>query len=122
MSKEKSWLDDDDLEDTGASRKKPICGSTGDKLSGRKRLTFDELNADPEALANILPGQAQESPVAMSTAVVVHSHGKLTTEKEDEDGDTSSQDSKRSKKDNADVMDASHILSASSEKGLDRLQ
>ena len=46
----------------------------------------------------------------------------LITEKEDENGDTSSHDLKRSRKDNSAVMDASHNLSASSEKGLDRSQ
>ena len=87
--------------------------------SSRKRLNNDIVVSDP--MSNQLGTmQAATGTEGGATVMEIQNHALVGTEVEDDD--TSAHDLKRSKKDNTTVMDASHQISASSEKELDRTQ
>ncbi|KAE8769110.1 hypothetical protein D1007_59343 [Hordeum vulgare] len=106
-----------ELQDDASSPHKVGDGNKYEGEKSRKRLTYEEPTTEPNN--SKLPLLLEAAVVGTVPMEELESNPAVDEEEED---DVSSQDSKRSKTGCNTIMDASHQISASSEKELDRTQ
>lgn len=111
----------DDPKDDDNSHTRDTKAEIVDKHSSRKRLNYELVVTEPKLNQLVIKEPVVHGTDGSVTDMEVHKDPALAGVDE-EDDENSSQDAKRSKNGTTAVMDASHLISASSVPELDRLQ